>query len=235
MSASNRGVERQRDDNYSTDSATIDAIIPHVPTSGGVLEAGCGKGNIIGRLCVAGVPQKKIVGVEFDAGRAAVCRQRYPSATIITGSFLEYTLEGFGLCVMNPPYALALEFLVHALKLLAPRRGTLAALTRLNFIAPASRADFFRAHTCDVYALERRPEFIASLRCIGQPTAEPMVLPCGWRLTQELDAPRPRACPSCGQKVDCSTTDATEYGWLVFGPGRVGRWQTLPVAARGAT
>lgn len=68
----------------------------------------------------------------------------------------------------------------------------------------------------------QRPEFVASMACTEKKA-------CGWRETIPIDADRPKACPLCGAKTTCSTTDAREYGWAVFGPGRGGRLFWLDV------
>lgn len=228
MSATNRGAERQRDDSYATPPAVVDAILPHLPLSGGILEPGCGKGNIIERLIAAGVSAKRITGIEIDSERAAVCRSRFDgTVTVLEQDFLDYRVSGFGLVIGNPPFSLALEFAKACLDCTFARRGTTALLVRLNWIAPAKRSGFLEKNRPDVYVLEQRPSFVASLKC-GAGSS------CGWRLMQELDEERPKICPKCGDSVDCSTSDATEYAWLIWGPGRGGRWQSLPAPREGS-
>jgi hypothetical protein len=235
VSATGRGAVRQPDDLYETPAWAIDAILPHLPISGPVLDPGCGRGAIIGRLLAAGVRRADVVGVELDAGRARECRETH-RVEVVHGDFLDYRQTCFGLAIGNPPFSLLSHFAERCLGMTAHVRGTTALLARLNWLAPAKRGAFLEAHKPDVYALERRPAFIASGHCTRPEPGQkkPSKRGCGWSVQQPIDEPRAKACPDCGGSVAWSTSDAAEYAFLVWGPGRGGHFYRLPPVPRGA-
>jgi hypothetical protein len=104
-------------------------------------------------------------------------------------------------------------------------RGTVALLLRLNWLGSQERAAFHRAHPSDILLLPKRPEFTASMSCSAKKQG------CTYRETLPIESPRPKACPKCGARTMCSTTDSIEYAWFVWGPGRGNRWQILPMPA----
>lgn len=61
----------------------------------------------------------------------------------------------YDLCIMNPPYSRAEEFVREA----CARAREVAALLRLGFLASQKRAGWLRRDTPDVYVLPRRPSF----------------------------------------------------------------------------
>lgn len=103
--------------------------------------------------------------------------------------------------------------------------GTAALLLRLNWLGSQERSAFHRAHPADIYLLPKRPEFTASMSCSAKKAG------CEYKETLPIEAPRPRACPLCGARTSCSTTDSIEYAWFVWGPGHGGRWEILPMPA----
>lgn len=221
MSATGRGAIRQKDDSYQTPAFAVDAILPHLPIGGHILEPGCGRGAIVKRLLHHGVPAAHVFGVELDKARAKACAQL--GIDVAAEDFLTYKLGGFALVLGNPPFGLALPFALNCLALTAPVRGTTALLVRLSWVAPQERGDLFKEHPADIYALDRRPEFVASLHCTANDTKRG----CGWAETLEIDAKRPKRCPKCGGRIECNTSDAAEYCFVVWGPGRGGRWYRL--------
>ncbi len=233
MSATGRSDVRHPDDFYSTPAwATIALLrVLGLPSRSTVLDPACGEGAILEVVRQLG---HVTVGVELDADRAG--RARGQGHFVTTGDALAFA-EWPGAAdaiVMNPPYTLAMEFVVRAIAEARPWGIDVAALLRLPWLASVGRAAFHREHPSDVCVLPRRPEFAASIKCKGRKRekgdARP---PCSWSVLLPIDAPRFSACPLCGSKVDTVTTDATDYAWFVWGPGRGGRWSilTTPEAA----
>lgn len=65
------------------------------------------------------------------------------------------TANKFDLCIGNPPYSLAMEFIEKGLTV----AHEVAFLLRLNFLETDKRAEFFHTHPCDVHVLPNRPSF----------------------------------------------------------------------------
>ena len=217
-------------EHYATPPDCIDAMVRQtaIPLSGLVLDAGCGSGAIAGRLIERwGVQPFRVQGVEIHEGRAQEARDRW-GIHVDVGDFLQAPIDvsngGFALVVENPPFSLAMEFLLRSLALTAPQRGTVAALLRLSWLASKERAAFLKAQRPDVHVLSSRPSFAATVTC-GQ--KQKKIAGCGWRISIPTDAPRPKQCEACGQPVSVNTQDASEYAWFLFGPGRRGRWYLL--------
>lgn len=179
-----------------------------------VLEPSAGNGAIVDELRAFGFPSESIEAVELDPKRADASGAR-------CADFLTVEPDPrFELVITNPPFSLAMEFAKHALQFLRPG-GTLALLLRLNWLGSEDRSEWLRANTPSVYVLSKRPPFAASIKCIGG--APPKVIdahfgPCGFKQTLSLDAARPKRCPECDGKIRTTTTDATEYAWMVWRP-----------------
>jgi Domain of unknown function (DUF4942)/Methyltransferase small domain len=110
-----------------------------------ILEPSCGDGRIMDEIRVRGY---RVLGIEFDAGRAAECKAKGHS--VVRSNFLEQrAVEEFDRVVMNPPfygkhYA---KHVRHAFKFLKPG-GTLVAIlpatarydhNELNDLIPMTR------------------------------------------------------------------------------------------------
>jgi SAM-dependent methyltransferase len=233
-------MTRDETDFFETPAWAVHAILPHLPhlpSGGRVLDPGCGTGAILRALTgkaplqagVLGPPFEltDLYGVELDPARAEKARRVFFAARlehhVTVADFLLPSGETFDLVVGNPPYSLALEFVERSLELTRHRRGTVAMLLRLCWLGSQERASFHREHPSDVYVLPRRPSFCLSVSCKNKKAG------CSWRVVLPTDAERPRACGACGAGVTVTTSDATEYGWFVFGPGRGNRWQILEV------
>lgn len=225
MSATGRGSDRQPDDFYATPLWPIELIAPELPRTGDILDPGCGGGAILQHLRGQGFDESKMFGVELREERAGEARLALPKARIVTADFLTPIVgpvaHPFALSVFNPPYTLALEFVQQSLRYTEPIEGTTAALLRLNWMGSQARASFHREHPCDIVVLDERPEFVASVSCKNKKGG------CTYRVTLPIKAPRPRECPTCGKGVNVTTTDATEYAWMLWGPGRGNRWSVL--------
>ncbi len=217
MSATGRGAVRDARDFYRTPAWCVRAILPFLPTSGTILEPGCGDGAIVQALITAGIARDRIYGVELDKHLAAECEE-FTGAEVQVGNFLKEPMPNAALVIGNPPFGLALEFVEKALELVHRRGGTVCMLLRLNWFGGGDRAAFHKRSPADIYVLPRRPSFCASVTCKKK---------CGWQISIAVDAEKPKRCVRCGATVTVTTTDATEYCWAVWRPGGGGRWFIL--------
>jgi hypothetical protein len=186
VSATNRGAKRVESDFYATPAWCVRAILPHLPVGGSVLEPCAGDGAIVDVLCgPGGVSDRDLVdAMESDKARAEALIAR--GVACWHGDALSDEARVLwdmphALCLGNPPYGLALEFVQRAVSAQRPHGGTTAMLLRLGFLAGQRRVAWHRANSCDVYVLPKRPSFTGR------------------------------------------GTDASDYGWMVYGPGRGGR------------
>jgi hypothetical protein len=144
-------------DYFRTPAWAVDAILPHLPLHGPIIDPGCGDGAIIECLVDAGVAPRSIYGIEIDVALAQAARST--GAIVRTGDFLlERPAPGFGLVIGNPPFSRAIEFIEHA-RAIVGRTGTVAMLLRLGFMAGLCRADWHRQNPADLGVLPRRPSF----------------------------------------------------------------------------
>lgn len=223
MSATNRGAKRVESDFYPTPPAFVRAILPHLPLAGSILEPMAGDGAVVHVLVDAGHPCVDMI--EIDPTRATALRGM--GDDIHVGDALAPEADWLwdmphGLVITNPSFSLAQALAERSLRAQRPHGGTTALFVPQSFLGTAGRREFWAANPCDWYQCFQRPEFVASLACSDR--RERMDKPaCGWRETIPIDADRPKACPLCGAKTTCSTTDAREYGWAVWAPGRGGR------------
>jgi hypothetical protein len=106
--------------------------------------------------------------------KRAACRKalkKLPNVGVTIGDFLKFKPDnGFpvydngvpelDLLITNPPFSLAMEFILHARKIFP---GTpLCFLLRLNFLESQKRASFFKTAMPDVYVLPKRPSFMGN-------------------------------------------------------------------------
>lgn len=226
MSATGRSNVRQPDDFYATPEWCTAAILRELGSArGALLDPACGEGAI---LEVARKLGHAPIGIELDAVRAGRAREQGSFVSCADALAVETWPAAADVIVMNPPFALAMDFVSRALAEARPKGLDVAALLRLPWLASKGRSAFHRANPSDVYVLSTRPEFAASIKCKGRKREKEDPRPaCTWAVMQPIAAPRFPACPLCGSKVDTVTTDATDYAWLVWGPGRGGHWQIL--------
>ena len=237
MSVAGPHADRQPDDLYETSHWVTDLILPHLARRPvfefgpkvRVLEPCCGNGAILDRLVTRGAGPFLIEAVELDPMRAESTSRRY-GVEVTPADFIAwaaaYDGPGYDLAITNPSYLLAMPIAQAMIAVTKKRGGEAALLLRLDWMSSQARAQFHRENPSDVYVLPRRPSFVVSCACSKK---------CGWREVFAVDPktgqPReevPAKCPSCGERVSKSTSDASDYGWFVFGPGRGGRWQILP-------
>jgi hypothetical protein len=208
-------------DFFPTPASAVDAILPHLPRGGHVVEPGCGDGAIISRLFAAGWTFDQVTGIELDPVRAQTCHER-TGAFVVARDFLTGPIVPADLVCGNPPFSRAEAFFRRAIETVAERRGTVALLLRTSFASSAERLPFHRAFKTDVHHLPLRPHFVASMSCS---------LRCGWREMLSIEAEYPRACPECGGRTKRCTSDSSDYAWWCYGPGRGGRWSVLDLPA----
>lgn len=214
MSATGRGAERSALDFYETPAWCVDELLSVGGFSdfgdGVILDAGCGTGAISSRLPKR-FPRHTIAGCDIEFRPEFF--DRCPDALFFSGDFLKMVLgSGFpsdlkiAAVIMNPPYAIAQEFIEHALTL---TQGPVCALLRLNFLEGEARSKWLRDHVPDVLVLANRPSFMRSVSCVLKEE-------CGYQAGFALTAPWPRVCPMCGSATKSTTSDATAYAWMVW-------------------
>ena len=139
MSATNRGSERLDRDKYQTPEPAVQAVLPFFawPHISSVLEPCRGDGNIW-HLIPTG---PKRYWCEIEEGR----------------DYLKYRpRREFDLILTNPPYSLAVEFLMKSLA----EAKTVSYLVRLNFLGSIDRYEILNDNRPDYqWTLAPRPRF----------------------------------------------------------------------------
>jgi hypothetical protein len=221
--AAGTGYERHPDDFFSTPYWCTRAIMPHLRISpqGYALDPYAGSGAI---MDVARERGCRPIGIERD-------RDRAPTAPgCLIGDAFEIDWPDFDVIVTNPSYSTAQESIMRAFQQQQAHGFDvdIAFLLRINFLGSQKRAEFHKKHPCDIYVLPKRPEFVCAVSCKKKKE-------CGWGETipflptGELLGPRPSYCARCSGKLNSSSSDATEYGWFCWGPGRGNRWFILDI------
>jgi hypothetical protein len=222
------GYERHPDDFYATPYWATRALLPmlYVAEDAAVLDPFAGEGAILDVFT-----PRRTLGIEIDVGRAV---RPWPHGVTCADALTpSLPWPRADLIVTNPPYSIAMEAILRALSHAAECRAggiDVAFLLRLNFLGAQKRADFHRRYPADIGVLPRRPSFVCSLSCERKPA-------CKWTRTiayapsGELREPKPPKCQLCSAATVSSSSDATEYAWFVWGPGRGGRWRVLDVGA----
>jgi hypothetical protein len=132
MSQRESGYQRMPLDRYETPSWVTLGLVPHLPKiNGGIWEPASGGGKMIAALRQAGFD---VIGSDIADGV----------------DFLHHPSPKTGICaiITNPPYALAREFIEHALDLDDVR--VVAMLLRTDFDHAATRAHLFA--DCPMFA-----------------------------------------------------------------------------------
>lgn len=242
MSSTNRGGERAKDDFYETPehctASILDRLIVHggIPTPDIVFDPGAGKGAIL-KVVRAYFPEAQLTGIEIDPEMAALCRSQ--DFAVHTGDFLVgETVAGFPtprgfatqsvLIIGNPPYRLALPFILRCLSLLLPTaQVNLLQLLRMNFAASRERRSFHHEHPADMYVLPGRPSFRTVIHHVYRCTS-----PSCNRLTGVRESEPAPFCSHCGTATTFATkrkikSDSTEYAWWLWGADFGGHWEVL--------
>jgi len=125
MSQRDSGYERIEHDAYETPSWATIALTAHIPEYVmTILEPACGSGKMIKPLDVCGYD---VTGSDIQAGIDFFTLKEVSQNAVIT----------------NPPYALATEFIEHALHLMEPNKGFVAMLLRCDFDHAKTRKHLF--------------------------------------------------------------------------------------------
>lgn len=161
MSSTNRGGQRNREDNYPTPTWCVRRLLEAVKLPAGRwLEPTAGAGAII----------EGVNAVRSDIEWTAVelrdeCQR--PLSKLIgprqvrISDFLEVMPDEIPptrVVITNPPYLHAMPIVEHAQRFDA----WVVMLLRLNFLSSETRAEFLRRNPPDVYVLPNRPSFTAS-------------------------------------------------------------------------
>ena len=100
----------------------------------------------------------------------------------------------YDLCITNPPYSLAQEFIEKTLE----ESSTVIMLLRLNYLASKKRREFFRLNPPNnLIVLSSRPSFVSVCRYCGNSYHNDVMMCCNRNLTK--------------------TTDSTDYAWFCWG------------------
>lgn len=131
MSQRSSGYTRQANEFYRTPSWVTEAVIPHLPWTGGtVWEPACGDGAMVDVLCQH---FSEVVATDADRGE--------------TERFHSFKSAGKATAIFgNPPYNQAEEFIIHALELMIPCRGMVAFLLRVDYDSAKTRHYLFANH-----------------------------------------------------------------------------------------
>lgn len=226
MSATNRGAERVSADFYPTPAWCVRRLLDAEPFgshAGTIWHEPCaGEGAIIRAVNEYRVSAPRWHATELRQDGVSAL-QTIPTISVRGPcDYLAAPPWDSDIVITNPPFALWLPIAQKALKECV---GHVALLGRLNILGSGTesgRSEWLRKNPPDVYVLPNRPAFVASLSCKAK---------CGWKTLRPLHDPRPRACPSCGGAVSCSTTDAIEYAWFVWTPDRARKSGSIQVLA----
>ena len=232
--AAGTGYERHPDDDFATPYWCTRAILPFLTTKGRsiALDPCCGSGAILDVLKEqTDMPWRNITrGIEINHDRYSRAKIRghivFREDTLSPDCIWSDDVNAVDVLVTNPPYSLALPIIQKAMPL--AQHIDCAFLLRINFLGSQERKAFHIANPSDLYPMPRRPSFVMSVSCKKKRD-------CGWGVTipylptGELSAPKPTACSTCSGPVTTSSSDATEYAWFVWGPGRTGRVKVLDV------
>lgn len=127
MSQRDSGYERKERDLYETPAWVTDCVVPFIDVNRFVWEPAAGSGKMVRRLISAGM---QVHGSDIDIGKDFLASTKMPDSSCTA-------------IVTNPPYALAREFIEHALKLTKPVKGTVAMLLRTDYDHAKSRQHLF--------------------------------------------------------------------------------------------
>ena len=146
------------DDFVNTPEATTHALLNQIGHYDRILEPAAGEGAIIQAIRTWSDLKPNIDGIEISPEHASVCQDA--GLEVLTGDYFEQQISPgkYDLIITNPPFSIAMEFVQHSLWL-AGRKGTVAMLLRLGWLASLKRRDFHRAYPADVYVLSKRPSF----------------------------------------------------------------------------
>jgi len=155
MSATGRGGERIFLDDYPTPAWPVHRLLEEVKLPAGTwIEPACGAGNIVRAVNVV---KKNVKWITIDIN------PEYPAS--LTGDFTYFDgaiLKGlmpakglFDVCITNPPYKLAQEFVNQGLRI----ARYVVMLLRVNFLEGDDRQPWMEENTPSLAVLPNRPSF----------------------------------------------------------------------------
>ncbi len=159
MSSTKRGGKRSDADFYPTPRWVVDRLLDRkiLPDTGSWLEAGAGNGDII-----EAVNKHPHYAGRIDWTAAELRETCAPKLEALTGKLPiigDFTAmppaKRFDVCIANPPFAVASEFLHTARQ----QSKLVCFLLRLNFLQSTSRAAWLCSDVPDVFLIPDRPSF----------------------------------------------------------------------------
>jgi hypothetical protein len=129
MSQRNGGYQRKCNDAYQTPPWVTQTLCNHLPCSRihTIWEPAQGCGFMVKELRAYGFD---VIGTDLATGTNFLDQARTDCQAIIT----------------NPPFGLAEEFIKHSLDMMAPCRGIVAMLARIDYDSAATRRYLFADH-----------------------------------------------------------------------------------------
>lgn len=151
MSATGRSDVRRPDDFYSTPAWCVEQFVGNfgLESYEHVLDPCCGDGAI---LDVLKSNSMSTHGIELNPERASLAMSK--GHGVLTSNALDVAWPKVPI-ITNPPYSLAMEFVLKGIETGMP----CAYLLRLNWLAGKKRQEFHRKHRADIYVLSKRPSF----------------------------------------------------------------------------
>jgi hypothetical protein len=146
--------DRAVHDFYPTPAWCVRAILNFLPVVQSVLDPAAGDGAILRVVRDGWGVATETIGYDIDAARVVG-----GSKSIHRDALGPEPWAAVPLVIMNPPFSHAQAFVERAIAEVAPRRGTVAALLRLAFLASKRRYVFHETHPSDVFVMPERPSF----------------------------------------------------------------------------
>jgi hypothetical protein len=138
LSQRNSEYARKERDLYVTPPWCVHALVPHLMRPRRVWEPAAANGQMAAALRECGL---EVVTSDIATG---------------TDFLAEQDVRGVDHVITNPPYALAQEFIEHALKLMCPGRGAVAMLLSAQYDFAKTRQHLFGPPFAKKLALTRR-------------------------------------------------------------------------------
>ncbi len=148
-------VERQKLDYYPTPPYVVHAIRPYLPRVRRVLDPAAGKGELL-----TAIGAEHGIAIELDRSRALEASKNPYCKAVYDGDALAMDWPDADLCIANPPFLKAREFIEKAIawRKQDPRR-VVACLARLTILESEERRTLHQQDPADVYILATRPKF----------------------------------------------------------------------------
>jgi len=165
MSATNRSAERKVMDEYTTPSWCLDRLLDFDPeflrgdgAQMSFLEPCVGDGALIRAYQAYRANRDSWMGIELrdDEGLRGSVLELPRVKAVFGQDFLQWdSRTRFDVCLTNPPYSRAQEFVEHGRRYCRH----VCMLLRLNFYGSNKRRSWLSAHMPDAYVLPNRPAF----------------------------------------------------------------------------